>query len=273
VLRPRASSAVLVLALALALGFGLAACSDDTAQGSDEAGDFCDGSLESIRQNIFIPNCATTAGCHGAGAASDLDLSLPIEDLEAQLVGVASAVCPDQIRVVPGDPSASFLFAKLHDSPECGEKMPIDGTLSGYELECIEQWIEDVQVECETCGGGECINLLFDEDNCGECGRACPDNGICSGGQCACDDDYSACSIDEEERCVDVLTDVEACGGCSVVCGPGESCNQGQCVGACGDPFEICDEDCVDTQTDPSHCGGCDEACAEDQICVDGDCE
>jgi hypothetical protein len=123
----------------------LLACPAPTHEGGDEDAELCeDASLDKLRAEILVPKC-TGEFCHGAEQpAVDLDFTRPVADIAAQLVEVPSVVCPDWTRVVPGDPERSILFAKLHDPPPCGERMPIDAELSKREIACVARWIEEL---------------------------------------------------------------------------------------------------------------------------------
>jgi hypothetical protein len=97
--------------------------------------------------------------------------------------------------------------------------------------------------EGDQCCAGECVSTT-DQDNCGACGRVCPDPGICysdlqnrvfcaGGGACTDDSDCalanpftpgnpnaaSCCN----GRCQ--LWDVEHCGNCTTRCVEGQYCN------------------------------------------------
>jgi hypothetical protein len=92
---------------------------------------------------VLARDCAS-AGCHaGAQPAGALDLSAA--QAYANLVGVPSSEAPSRTRVVPGDPSSSWLECKL--DPACadrvGAQMPLGGALGPGELDVIESWIRD----------------------------------------------------------------------------------------------------------------------------------
>ena len=81
------------------------------------------------------------ASCHSAsGHAGGLDLET---DAHAALVGVASTTDPSLTLVVPGDPDASFLVAKLvGDLPaEQGMQMPPTGPLPSATIDAVRGWI------------------------------------------------------------------------------------------------------------------------------------
>jgi hypothetical protein len=85
---------------------------------------------------------ADCLGCHGASALGGLDLSA---DAHAALVGAPSATVPGATLVVPGDPAASFLSAKLRADLQPGEggSMPPGAPLSAALLDAVDAWISD----------------------------------------------------------------------------------------------------------------------------------
>jgi hypothetical protein len=256
----RFSCTLLVLPAVLAL-FGC-------KKPNEEEGELCEADLEQIRTEILTPNC-TNEACHDADApAANLDFTRDADGISAQLLEVPSGVCADWVRVVPGDPESSMLFAKLHAPPPCGEQMPIDGHLSERDIACIEHWIEEVENTCETCGGDLCVDLQSDAENCGECGNACPAGVACVAGECSCDAGTEQCG----DMCVNTGSDPDNCGGCDQPCDPSEVCNAGTCVAGCDMGLEQCGGACVDTMTNAEHCGMCDNPCNEGQTCIDGAC-
>ncbi len=118
--------------------------------------------LASIQSSIFAKSCAGNT-CHGAGARGGLKLTDAATSCK-NLVDVAAedsmtnpgcatggAKAAGMKRVVPGDPSASFLYLKLVSEKEClsvggksaGERMPRDAAaLSAAKIATIEQWIK-----------------------------------------------------------------------------------------------------------------------------------
>lgn len=250
----------------ICLGLVLSACPGTKAD--DEGPATCEASLDEIREDILVPNC-TGDICHDAdNPAAGLNFTLSSDAIETQLVGIPSAVCADWTRVVPGDPEQSILFAKLHDPPPCGERMPIDGELSDMELACIGSWISSVESSCETCGGELCVDLTADAQHCGACDNACPESVACVVGACMCPGSMQVCG----DACVDTQSDPQNCGACGEACDPGAVCNAGSCEASCDPGLEQCGGACVDTQSDPQHCGGCDSPCDPGQECDAGSC-
>src|SRR5437773_4701088 len=98
-----------------------------------------------IQQTILTATCAT-ASCHGTAAAGGLSLSAGAA--YANLVGAPAsnpaAQAAGKLRVVPGDPDASFLIAKLVGqlTPAEGSPMPLVGApLTPAQLDMLRRWI------------------------------------------------------------------------------------------------------------------------------------
>ena len=99
-----------------------------------------------IQKKIFNTTCATPA-CHGAFAVSG-GLSLAAGASYGNLVGVPAsnpvAAGSSELRVVPGNPDASFFYEKLLGNVTLGEgvRMPLVGpSLSPKALALIRRWI------------------------------------------------------------------------------------------------------------------------------------
>jgi hypothetical protein len=106
--------------------------------------------FSSIQRDIF--NARDAAGraacteCHnvqGAILANNLNLTGPTA--YAALVNAPSTGKPSAIRVVPGDPDASYLVQKIEGAPGIvGERMPRTGGpfLTPGQIAIIRRWIE-----------------------------------------------------------------------------------------------------------------------------------
>ena len=125
--------------------------------------------------------------------------------------------------------------------------------------------------EGETLCNGECVDLLTDPMNCGECGNICENNTYCVAGECTqeCPEGFIIC----DDRCVNPMEDENNCGGCGNRCEDGEICSEGRCVLNCPPGLTNCGGSCVDTSRDPENCGGCGNRCRADQVCNGGRCE
>lgn len=101
-------------------------------------------SLELLQTSIFTPKCAFF-GCHDATTRSEgVDLS-SAEDSFNSLVGVPS-VCAGRIRVVPGEPEASYLLDKVGagDDVPCSDIMPLGAPrLDDAEVALLRAWIAE----------------------------------------------------------------------------------------------------------------------------------
>lgn len=97
---------------------------------------------------------AKCVGCHWADVPSGgLDLET---DPVGAMVGVESETYPGNVLVVPGDPDASFLYAKVTATQglEGGEPMPPPEGLPDAEAELFRVWIaEGATDDCGTLGG------------------------------------------------------------------------------------------------------------------------
>jgi hypothetical protein len=92
---------------------------------------------------IFEKGACGTTACHGGARPADgLDLS-SASQAQAELVNVASEQCSGKKRVLPGDPSQSYLVNKLTGVGMCsGSQMPKGkGALSATDIETVRTWI------------------------------------------------------------------------------------------------------------------------------------
>ncbi|MBI5838230.1 MAG: hypothetical protein HZB25_13405 [Candidatus Eisenbacteria bacterium] len=93
-------------------------------------------------QPIFTARCAVPS-CHaGPAPVLDEDLSSPALSYSTT-VNVPSREVPSKMRVVPGDPAASYTLSKVRgDAGIVGGRMPLGGPyLSAEEVQAIEDWI------------------------------------------------------------------------------------------------------------------------------------
>ena len=99
-----------------------------------------------IAEEVFAPSCALSSSCHtGIRPAGSLDLTGAAR-AHAQLVGVTAVAASDRVRVVPGDPAASYLLVKLGVNPgplgPDGSRMPPNSPpLCAEKLAAVERWI------------------------------------------------------------------------------------------------------------------------------------
>ena len=118
----------------------LAACGGGSGDSSPPAG--LQPTLDSIQDNIFTVTCAVS-GCHG-GPMAQQGLRLDPGFSAGNLINVHSPQDSNLIRVVPGDPDASFIIQKLDGTQTVGERMPAGGPfLTTAKINVIRQWIQD----------------------------------------------------------------------------------------------------------------------------------
>jgi len=110
-----------------------------------------DSTFESVIK-IFENSCSS-ASCHGAEATHPLKLEGSLNEIYTNLINIdptnPAAFNRRNKQVVPGDPTASFLYRKVNNGlysfdeikDEEGTPMPIAGNLSDVEKETIRQWI------------------------------------------------------------------------------------------------------------------------------------
>jgi len=118
----------------------LAACGGGSGDNAPPAG--LQPTLASIQDNVFTVTCAVS-GCHG-GAMAQQGLRLDPGFSAGNLINVPSPRDASLIRVVPGDPDASFLIQKLQGTQTLGVRMPDGGPyLTTATVNVIRQWIQD----------------------------------------------------------------------------------------------------------------------------------
>lgn len=76
--------------------------------------------------------------------------------------------------------------------------------------------------------GGFCLDVRYDNNNCGGCGVICPNETMaCNEGACECrDDDLRMC----DGLCRDTEISRDHCGSCGKVCPSSDACIAGECV-------------------------------------------
>jgi hypothetical protein len=127
-----------------------------------------------------------------------------------------------------------------------------------------------------------CVDFQRDPRNCGECNRACEQQGaVCNAGTCGCGPGTSECAVGSElTACVNLQADRYNCGICGRVCPSGTSCSAGQCQSIqCPQGQILCGSRCVDVSRDSQHCGGCSatgdsgpDGGTQPPTCVPGQC-
>jgi len=135
--------------------------------------------------------------------------------------------------------------------------------------------------------GNGCETDLNTRDNCGECGKRCPDaTPYCTGGKCSalscasatadCDGDNLSCETN--------LHTVQSCGACGASCGApanaAVSCAGGTCQQTCEPGFASCDaaldNGCETNVRTTTNCGACGVTCTFTNAassCATGTCQ
>ena len=81
--------------------------------------------------------------CHGAGAQQ---VDLVSTGMESRVVGKNSSdklMCAGRV-LVSDSGGPSLLVEKIMDQPPCGQRMPVGGTLSDMEIECVQDWVDSI---------------------------------------------------------------------------------------------------------------------------------
>jgi hypothetical protein len=137
------------------VALALAACGAGSGEGLDQNGQPLSSggnllppvpalapTLASIQANVFSVDCAVP-GCHG-GAGAQQGLRLDPGFAAGNLINVPSPRDSNLIRVVPGNPDASFIIQKLEGTQTLGDRMPDGGPyLPQSTTDVIRQWIQD----------------------------------------------------------------------------------------------------------------------------------
>jgi len=97
-----------------------------------------------IQTEILTPSCAS---CHtDDGRSPAAGLNLKAGSAYAALVGVASTGKAGAVRVIPGNPSGSYLVQKLEGAADIvGLRMPRNGPpfLTDAQVALVRQWIQN----------------------------------------------------------------------------------------------------------------------------------
>jgi len=119
------------------------------------------------------------------------------------------------------------------------------------------------------CGrNGECVDIIKNHENCGNCGIQCEPFEVCSQAQCTfeCPPGKTGCN----GGCVDLLSDIDNCGTCGQKCEAGQNadpfCDTGICKVIChpgwsdNDGDGSCESNCV-PRSSVEECNGIDDNC------------
>ena len=132
---------------------------------------------------------------------------------------------------------------------------------------------------CEAVGltecGGDCVDLLSDEQHCGSCGSACAAGYICTSGNCSLSCPVGL--IEVAGTCVDPNSDEDYCGATpsnpGSSCADGQFCTDGVCTLSCPTGQAECYGLCSSLDTDEANCGACGNVCGTGEYCASGVCQ
>ena len=127
-----------------------AACSEPPAD--EDTSDDSESSTGDVQPVDYVtqiqPIWNAWCTCHLQGMSGTMEattLTLNAEFSHDELVGTPSMAVPTMARIEPGDPDASYLWHKTHDTHESvggdGTEMPPGQMLPQSDLELIEHWI------------------------------------------------------------------------------------------------------------------------------------
>lgn len=139
-----------------ALGVVLAACSSSGSGASGSGGDADAGTPagqpRSFRRDVvpIVAQSCASASCHGS-AQNGLGISFAVGDVDGLYAELQreSPTAKGVRFVVPGDPTKSFLYAKVVGDqgeytctvPGCGETMPPGTKIPSSQRDTLRQWI------------------------------------------------------------------------------------------------------------------------------------
>lgn len=135
---------------AIALGLSITVACDEPLSNLTGPTPNLDTRFSSIQSEIFestdVSGRASCVACHSAsGQAFAGGLNLERSAAYAALINVPARTKPSAIRVVPGNPDASYLVHKLQGGPDIvGFRMPRFGPpfLTDGQISVIRRWIE-----------------------------------------------------------------------------------------------------------------------------------
>lgn len=101
------------------------------------------------------------------------------------------------------------------------------------------------------------IDLQSNPKSCGECGRGCGVDEVCSEGECcgACAKGLTNCF----RACVNMASNRDHCGACGHLCSQSETCSEGSCIPSPSNPDP---DPNPDPTPNPNPSGACDSALA-----------
>lgn len=243
------------------------------ACGEDEISCYCDKKItncsKDYREGTEIlclnPLANSTCGITECKDIESMTTSVCAEGTSCKAVrGIYQCVCPDDL-VLYNDKCLNPLSIESCGVTENATSLVQCNKTSelcdGKECKCLQGTLV-----CD----GSCVNLLNDNNHCGQCGKKCRDNESCVDGICQCPEGLTHCT----EECLPVKNEKEFCGARGECNNPdpnsndyrGEKCKDGficddddKCV--CPSPLVLCNNECIDPNINDTYCGAS-EACS-----------
>jgi hypothetical protein len=201
---------------------------------------------------------------------------------QACSAGHCAATCASGYSVCTTDGGfyCANLAGDLSNCGSCGNVCAVGDYCSAGTCKTTPAGCPAGQTLCGPDGGASaCVNLKGDNNNCGQCGKACTAGASCLGGLCQsgppCPNGLKSCpNADGGTVCVASEIDPNNCGACGVSCGTSGICTQGAC--ACPSFFTQCGSAlapvCAALPLDPANCGSCGHSCVKCENCNLGTC-
>jgi hypothetical protein len=222
---------------------------------SGDSGQCCGGHCVDVRTDSG--NCT---GCHLTCPTGSTCRAVPSEQAPAQCLDLAGApaACSNASSCPTG------FGCDIYKPGLCD---PVSCTGAADGSPCYSSQAEPYNMKC--CGG-LCTNLSLDNDNCGQCGAACPNGTTCESQACFVPHTATQrpCSLPGSVCPAGTLCSSHQC--LPTTCA-GRS-NADRCALASGATGTCCAGTCTDPSQDTNNCGECGAGC-NGQLCVKGVCE
>jgi hypothetical protein len=181
---------------------------------------------------------------------------------------VQSCATNGPIEATTASDGGGPLFTRPSD--DGGSDAAADVSVAPDVAMCVATTCTPPLATCDDGAIARCnVDLLSDNDNCGECGHKCENydplmlGSRCAGGKCKAfctSPQFLDCNGIVDDGCeANVMLDPKNCGACGHACAAGEPCNSGVC--GCPSGQVVCNGACVDLQSDDKNCGTCGAVC------------